>query len=159
MGNLFRNIQIPIELNHDKLVDLQQKLQMQASILFKEYDSFEKDTLKLLDTVDELIKRPYTPDPNILKAELTDLTAISASVGQYLADANSFLNIFVTLFYTPKQQNYSEADRKLNTDLRTLIQENLLNKLKNASDRLDKRITVYQSLLKHATAELSRMGD
>lgn len=156
MSNLFRSIEIPVGMDRDRLLDLQQKMQLQASTIFREFDVFQVDSIKLLDMANSFIQRPYTTDPQTIKCELADLTSISASIGQSLADANSFLTIFVVIFYTQKQPSYSEADRKLQTELRTLIQENLVNKLKDILERLDKRITVFQSILKNITSEMSR---
>jgi len=84
--------------------------------------------------------------------------AIHYSLGQAVADAKTYQQMHDILHHCPKKQKYSEADRKLYTGTKTLKQSNLVAQLKNAEDKMEKRITVLQSVLKAETARMQNQG-
>lgn len=146
-------LESPVDVTAVREVLLKQKDQLQ-----KEFEEFQKQAEQLLQVVDKKIKIKIDTDLGMLPDLASEYSTISYTVGQYLADSKVHLQIFQHLFYLEKSQGLSEADRKLYTQTMTIQQNKLVSYLSNAADKLDKRITIIQSVMKAETARLVRGG-
>ena len=143
-------------IEQEDLETLRAQLISRSEEIFKNFEIFQSRAFVVLKDAKAAMLVSNSTDPNIIKQDLSNLTAISASVGEVFADANSYNTLYKVLYFCEKLKKFSEADRKLYTEIKTMSQNNLLEHIKIMSDRIDKKITVYQSILKNITAELSR---
>jgi len=148
----FNNIPVPMEPEEQELVDLRSHFQQHADILKEEFSSFYRKSKQILALADSELSKNIDTDPVLIEDALISHMSIYYSVGQCVADAKTYLQIYSILHYSPKKQKYSEADRKLYTNTKSLIPNNLVLKLSNAEEKMEKKITVLQSILKAETS-------
>jgi len=122
---------------------------------FLEFKQLSTDTL---NQAKQLLKHKSDMELTQLEIELAELTSILFSIGECRTNAEAYQTIFEIVNYQPKppQKEASESDRKLSLNVRTINQNNLFRHLKNMEDKLEKRISVFQSILKAETARLEK---
>ena len=152
----FKNIPLPTDPEAEELTSLQVHYLNCIDVLSKEFAIFRKKAQTVLDTSDELFNERLDTDPVTLQTNLIKTMSIYHSVGQYVADAKTFQQIYDMLHYCAKKPKYSESDRKLYTGTKTLAQSNLLAQLKNSEEKIEKRITIIQSILKAETLRMQK---
>lgn len=150
----FRNIQLPIEPEEPDLINLQDYFLERIDVLSQEFAIFKQNAKKVLKLTVETFGQKLDTDPVSLQEELIRNMSIFYTLGQMSADSKTFQQIYEILHYCPKKPKYSELDRKRYTDIKTIQQANLLAQLRNGEEKMEKRITVIQSVLK---AEVTRM--
>lgn len=136
------------------LNSLQATLLSYVADINAEFYNFVTRTEELLDKVESIVIKKFNPDPVELEEILDECISFFYTVGQYVANANSFITLYNVIHYQPKQQKLSESDRKIQLDMKTVTQRHVLEMLRQAEDKLDKKISVGQSILKYETARL-----
>jgi len=144
------NFTVPTAVQRQNMDEVRDELIDQAEIIEAEFVEFLAKVDILVDMVRTEMQQTMELDPVLLQKTLVKLTAIAFSVGQGLADAEQFKDIYEMIHWTPKRQAYSEADRKLYTQTKSIRQRYAVDRLSSAEERLEKRVTVCQSLLKRA---------
>jgi len=150
-------IKLPLAVD-ENIFSIQKMLKDQQDEIEVNFKEFLAAAEPLLKTVAEKIKIPIDNDLGLLPELMSEYSTISYTVGQYLSDAKTHLQIFQALHHTKKSQGLSEADRKLYTQTMTIRQTQIVSYLANAAEKLDKRVTIIQSIMKAETAKLMRGG-
>jgi len=152
----FYSVPLPTDPQEEELRSLQTHFLGVYDTLTAEFGKFVWKAEKLLEEASEKITDTIDTDPVSLQEALLTNMALYYSLGQAVADAKSYQQIFEVLHFCPKKPKYSEADRKLYTGVKTLKQSHITAQLKNAEDKMEKRITVLQSVLKAETARMTK---
>jgi len=154
-------IPIPTDVDLQTLDDIRKHLLLISKDILIAYEEFiSKRVPKIVDLAEQAIVTSLSDNPAIIKKMIDDANIIAASVGRLRTDAQAFLTIFETMYSLPKDRRYNDIDRKQYAKTRTVTQQSVLSKLENLESRLDKRISIGQSALKHETAAISRgMGN
>lgn len=150
----FDIITLPTDPQEEELHSLRTHFVNIYTSLADEFNSFRERAKELLTEADKALTDTVDTDPVTLQSTLLNNMALHYSLGQSVVDAKSYQQIYDILHYCPKKQKYSESDRKLYVATKTIKQSNLVSHLRNAEDKMEKRITVLQSVLK---AEMIRM--
>ncbi len=139
------------------LQDLQKKLQDNRELLNSRFVNLKKRADELFVDLDDVFKQHIDTDIISLQNSLIHCSSLSYTLGQTVADAKELQQLFEALCYMPKSDKYSEADRKLL--IKTLINDQtlLVQRLASAEEKLDKRITIIQSVLKSENTRLGKM--
>lgn len=130
---------------------LKKKLDIDASFL-----AFKSKAEKAMNKVDSIVSTNFNHDPSMLEESLEETVAISHTIGQYLVRAEYFLTLYELMHFLPKSKDASENDRKLFTSVKVAPQTILTNQLKQIDKKLEKKITIGQSILKYETNRLMR---
>jgi len=154
----FNSILLPSGSEHTSLEAVKEFLETQSGNLLTDFLEFEDIAQQYLETADTTLSTQITREPVALQEHLSNLVALSYSLGQVVADGDTYVVLFSALAFQPKRQKVSETDRKLLTEVHTIKQANLLAKMKNAEEKIDKQITVCQSFLKAETAKMMKDG-
>ena len=159
--NKFKEIEIPTEFSQDggAMVTLQAQIASNAAQIFIDFETFKVAAEEALAEAHRYMTQPNSNDTLRIREQLRDLTSISSSLGELHADANSFVTLFRVLYFIPKAPKLSEADRKLYTETKMLVVQNLMDKIRYASENLERKITAFQSILKNKTVEIGRNYD
>jgi hypothetical protein len=150
----FTGLSLPLDPQEEELSSLQTHFLNNYDVLEAEFLTFQTKCINLLELAFEKLTEKIDTDPVTLQEALLTNMSLHYSLGVSTADAKTYQQIYEILHYCPKKQKYSEADRKLYTGTKTLKQSNLVAQLKNAEDKMEKRITVLQSVLKSETARI-----
>ncbi len=146
----WKNIEIPV--NTEELLTAQVFFISIKDQIDKEFDVFFKDAQTQAVAAENIIKTPFDKDPAALSDDLDNCIQHSYAIGQLVADAQSFLQVYEILHYTPKSKEYADPDRKKFTEIKILKQRNLLSKLKVIEEKIDKKVSVGQSIFRYETA-------
>jgi 5'-deoxynucleotidase YfbR-like HD superfamily hydrolase len=144
-------IQVPVAAEFENLRDLREFFVNQFDDIHTKFKVFSKQIQEVSNEVATLFSESIDSDPAELKEKLSEYSAMSYTVGNLLSRANSFLTIYETIYFCPKISSMSETDRKNYTRIKTIFQTEMVSNLKNAADKINKRITILQSILKHET--------
>jgi hypothetical protein len=141
------------------LLELQERVKSNAEEVTTNFFKFEVTAQEILTAVGAVFTKTIDTDIVDLQQNLIKYSALSFTLGQTIADAKAHQQLFEVMHYCPKSDKYSEADRKLL--MRTLVttQSSLVQKLVSAEEKLDKRITIIQSVLKSENIRLMKMGE
>lgn len=155
MSIKFKNINFSDLYDENSNLDnLQQDFLKEFYVIKSEFSQFFILATEVLKEVTTTISEKIDTDPNLIQNLLLKSVSLYYTVGQFVADAKTFCLIYEIIHYCPKKAKFSEADRKTYVNTRIIIQNNLFMQLKNAEEKIEKRITVLQSILK---AEVIRM--
>jgi len=145
------NISYPIDPNQTSLSDLREHFLGQKEAVFKSFDDFKLRADKVLEQTKQMLRVQMDNDPSQIEMELGQLTSISYTLGLFVSKAKNMISIYEIMNYYPKTKELSEADRKQLVETKIMPQRSLLNMLVNAEEKIDKRISVLQSILKMET--------
>jgi len=147
----FKDISISIRPSSDDIIKLQ-------SYLIENFDAIQKEFLAFLDSIkpiikeaEELVKKAFDNDPVQLEEDMDKRASLSYTVGKFFVDACTYLNVYEIIHYQPKSDKISEADRKRTLRYKTSVQNSVFSNLKNLCEKLDKKVSVGQSILKFET--------
>lgn len=154
----FKSIGVPVAPGYQELHELRDLLAANTESLDKEFREFEKFAYQVINEAKKRLTEKVDTEPVALQDELVECSALSFTVGQASADAKVYQQLYELLHYYPKKPKYSEGDRKLYTQTKAVKQFYLVKQLTNAEERLDKRITIFQSILKAETSRWQK-GD
>ena len=124
----WKNIEIPV--NTEELLTAQVFFISIKDQIDKEFDVFFKDAQTQAIEAENIIKTSFDKDPAVMEDSLDECIQHSYAIGQLVVDAQSFIQVYEILHYTPKSKEYADPDRKRFTEIKMLKQRNLLNKLK-----------------------------
>jgi len=150
----FDKIGLPDDPQEEELKSLQVHFVAAYEQLKSEFSSFLARSKELLENATKSLTEAIDTDPVMIQESLLNVTSQHYSIGQAVADGKAYLQMYEMLHYSAKKQKYSESDRRLYTGIKTLVQSNLVAQLKNAEDKMEKRITVLQSIVKAETARM-----
>lgn len=143
----FDAIKIPSNLDYEGLIELRAYFRENREKLDQQFIQFEAEANALLKMAYNLILTLKDTEPGQVEDNLNDLNAVSASLGQFVVYASKWLTIYSVVYYSPKQPKFSEADRKLDTDVKLTRQASLYDLLRTMEDKLEKKISSTQSIL------------
>lgn len=143
--------EIELEENINTLVDIEEikvKLIEQKEKIKEQFTIFINQIQPTIKQAENIILTAIDSDPSTLEETMSICLSVSYTTNQYLNDTNTFLSIYDILNYQPKQKNLSELDRKKLINIKNVFVISTYNKLKIINDRLDKKISILQSVLK-----------
>ncbi|MCK9369445.1 hypothetical protein M0R04_05865 [Candidatus Dojkabacteria bacterium] len=146
------SITLPQKTEAEDLVALQEFFVAQIIQLMADFKAFENSAQVALDEAEKVFLEKEDSDPAFLKVELSKCSSHSYRVGALRAEAKMFDTIFEAVFFCPKKVKFSEEDRKKYTRVKTLQTKYILSMLEMAEEKLDKKISSIQSVLKAETA-------
>lgn len=147
----FSNINLPDLPSQQELVDLQNHIKGQYSVLKDEWGRFKSYSNKLLEKVFSYFEELDSSDPSLIEEQLDLLSGYSFSIGECLSWSAYFLSLYEILHFCPKQSGVSEADRKQYVLIKTLEQTTQHSLIEQYEIKIDKRISILQSRLKSET--------
>ena len=149
MSFTFKSITVPTAAEVEEFSTIQDSFFAQKEAIDREFDTFVANAKKLIKEVEKMLQTPYENNPAQLEEDMQQYISYGVTVGQFIADAISFLTIYQALHFCPKSEKHkSESDRKQYVEVKTILQRNLCDYLKVLDDKLDKKISVGQSILK-----------
>ncbi len=157
---VFNDIVIPTDPEEGDIIELQKQIRQNVDSINISFDKFQESCNNVLDKAAELLRKKIDADPSQLPFDMSEQVAIQGSLSFLYADAEAYKTIYEVLHFCKRAKGTGmlKDDAILYTRLKTLFQSNLLYKLKNAIERLDKKITIWQSTLKYQTELLKKEG-
>ncbi len=155
---IFNNITIPTNPEDGDIIELQKQIIQNVEAIDTSFDKFQENCNNVLNKAAELLRKKIDTDPSLLPFDMSEQIAVQGSLSFLYADAESYKTIYEVLHFCKRSKGTGmlKDDAVLYTKLKTLFQSNLLYKLKNTIERLDKKITVWQSTLKYQTELLKK---
>ena len=144
--SILKNIKQPATIT--SLDELQKFYIAQIQIVDKAFEQTKLFATKTINKIAEFMSVQLPIEPVLLQEKLDVYSSYSYTIGQIVADMKSLIQIYEIIYYTPKSKEYSESDRKMIVSGKMIYQEHLLQSVINAENKLDKRITICQSILK-----------
>ena len=120
----------------------------------KQFLGFKKKSEEAISEATKYLTKKVDSDPVVLSEDLMEILASSYTIGQIVADSKSFLVLFNTIHHCPKQSNLTDIDRKRFTEVKTIDINNFLNRVQSIEEKIDKKLTAIQSILKFETARI-----
>lgn len=154
--NKMINAELKIPTEYDDINEVKHFLAQKQDLLEQDFNDFYEYCNGILISSEEMIKTTLNTDVILLGHDLQNCLTYSYTVGQCVADANTYNTIFEVFHYVPKTTKFSETDRKTLIEIKTIDQKNLLAKLKRMEEKLDKKITIGQSILKAETQRIMK---
>lgn len=155
---MLSDFQLPIAPAEEELLTLRQHFLDRSAQLESEFLLFKENVNKLLKIANNLLTKKLDTDPVALEETILESSAYSYTIGQAVATARSFTQMYEMLNYYPKRAKLSEADRKLYTQTKCIRQVHLLKALMVAEDKIDRRVMACQSVLRSETARILKSG-
>ena len=121
---------------------------LELTIAEQLFDNFQKESIPDMETVKISLDNRLSDELSILEIQIKEIEAWGARIGYLLSEANGYLSYFQEKFRPVKSKELSDLDRKSITEFKCIRYQNLVDKLEVLDTRIDKRISLAQSLLK-----------
>jgi hypothetical protein len=151
----FHNVDLELKVETESLLKIQEYFRQKSPEIEKAFAKFNISTNAYIDGVTSRLSTSFDSDIDSLQEQLVTCMSLIFTGSQLLTDARVFHQIYEMLFYCPKQKEYSDPDRKLYTQTKTIFQSRLVYMLGQIVDKLEKRIITCQSLLKVQVATMN----
>lgn len=133
------------------LLELKDKAQKHYDGLKTQFQKIYATSQPIIDNAKKHISKPYGQNPEALSEDLMTAASLASTLDSFISTVQSMLDVYSILYYTPKSKENTEADRKLFFESRTILIRTFLNQLKALEDKLSKKISIGQSILRYET--------